>query len=77
MTAPTRLKLNEPTKNFMRRLIVDNYLSNTEELESLIYKGFQGIFNLSDEELIEDELPKLGFESVEAFEHYYAIELGL
>lgn len=77
MNATTQLKLNDLTKNFMRRLIVDNYLSNEESIESLIYLGYEGVFNLSDEKLITEELPKIGFDSVEEFERYYSKEIGL
>ena len=76
MSANTKVKIQEPTKNFMRNLIVDNYLSNAESLEGLIYKGFEGLFNMSDEQLIE-EIADLGFQSVEEFEQNYASELGL
>lgn len=77
MTATALIKLREPTKNYMRRKLIKYYMSNEEEVESILYKGFDGLFNLSDDQLIEDELPKIGFYSVEDFEQTYAKELGL
>lgn len=77
MTAITLTKLNEPTKNYMRRKLIKHYMSSEETVESILYKGFDGLFNLSDERLIQEELPKIGFYSVEDFERTYAEELGL
>lgn len=77
MTATTVTKLNESTKNYMRRKLIKHYMSSEEVMESILCKGFDGLFNLTDEQLIEDELPKIGFYSVEDFEQAYAEDLGL
>lgn len=47
------MKINQKTKNLIAKKVEENLKNDSSSLRNVTYYGIKGVYNLSDEELIE------------------------